>query len=748
MTPKVNFARIEEAVYVCRLYFEQVGDRSMTQNTASPVFALDIGTRTVVGLLLKEENNGYELLDMEVMEHAERSMLDGQIHNVPAVAQVIGKVKSTLEERHGPLSKVCVAAAGRSLRTQKAAFDMNIDGKPMLTRDDLLHLELSAVQKAQFALAQDKKDEASRNYYCVGYSVLHYKLDDEEIGSLLDQTGQTAAVEVIATFLPKVVVESLMAALSRTDLSLEALTLEPIAAINVLIPPSMRRLNVALVDIGAGTSDIAITEEGTVTAYGMVPVAGDEMTEALSDQFLLDFPDAERMKREITVHDEVTIQDILGMETTLAKEDVLSAIRPSVQTLAHAIANEILNLNGKAPKAVMLVGGGSLTPELPQHLARCLQLPDNRVAVRGIDAIKDLKQVSEEYKGPELVTPIGIAIAAKENPIEYISITVNGRTLRLFDVKTLTVGDGLIAAGIDIAKLYGKPGLAVMMTLQGRLITIPGEHGEPPMLMKNGEATSLDEPLKAEDRIEVIPGQDGKKASPKISDLLDEVPTLSIEINGEAKQITGVITKNGKPTSLEAAVEERDVIDVTLPQTIAEAFDQLGISFSEPKPFTVFVDGQKIEWTDDEGRLLKNGIPVTGEAPLKAFDKIDYIHKVTKPYTINSLWEKLNLQPTMTITVTVNGQPVTLEKTTMAFWENDRCLDPNEPLRSHQSIILKKKDIQPFTFQDLFSVIDIDLSPSRYRSVRLLRNDHEIQLQTRIRDGDQLYIQLEERAKS
>ncbi len=60
----------------------------------------------------------------------------------------------------------------------------------------------------------------------------------------------------------------------------------------------MRRLNVALVDIGAGTSDIAITNLGTVIAYGMVPIAGDEVTEAISDHYLLDFPLAEKAKRE------------------------------------------------------------------------------------------------------------------------------------------------------------------------------------------------------------------------------------------------------------------------------------------------------------------------------------------------------------------------------------------------------------------------------------------------------------------
>lgn len=85
---------------------------------------------------------------------------------------------------------------------------------------------------------------------------------------MIDQQGDEASVEIIATFLPKVVVESLISALNRSGLEMEALTLEPIAAINVLMPPSMRRLNVALVDIGAGTSDIAITDMGTIIAYG------------------------------------------------------------------------------------------------------------------------------------------------------------------------------------------------------------------------------------------------------------------------------------------------------------------------------------------------------------------------------------------------------------------------------------------------------------------------------------------------
>ena len=68
------------------------------------------------------------------------------------------------------------------------------------------------------------------------------------------------------------------------------LTLEPIAAINVAIPEKFRMLNIGLIDVGAGTSDICITKDGKyLVAYGMIPMAGDELTEIISKQYLVDF---------------------------------------------------------------------------------------------------------------------------------------------------------------------------------------------------------------------------------------------------------------------------------------------------------------------------------------------------------------------------------------------------------------------------------------------------------------------------
>src|SRR5699024_9800551 len=187
------------------------------------VFALDIGTQTVTGIILEKIEQSFVVSDFYTEQHKERAMLDGQIQDVVQVAEVIKRVKRRLEEQNGPLERVCVAAAVRTLKTIQTAYTFPIHERPITSTEQIKHIELSAVQEAQIQLAEQMKGSFS-DYYCVGYSVVHYKLDDEIIGSFIDQTGNEVTVEVIATFLPKVVIESLMAALNRTYLKMDALT--------------------------------------------------------------------------------------------------------------------------------------------------------------------------------------------------------------------------------------------------------------------------------------------------------------------------------------------------------------------------------------------------------------------------------------------------------------------------------------------------------------------------------------------
>ncbi|WP_274307756.1 cell division protein FtsA [Solibacillus daqui] len=713
------------------------------------LFALDIGTRSVVGIILEQLGDQYHVSDILVKEHKERAMVDGQIHNVLYVAELIKEIKAELEQVHGQLQKVSVAAAGRALKTEQASVTISIKNRPIFTEEDINRLELQAVQQAQQQLLQQKGDAKNNHYYCVGYSVLHFRLDGEEIGSLLDQQGDEATVEVIATFLPRVVVESLLAALKRADLEMEALTLEPIAAINVLIPPTMRRLNVALVDIGAGTSDIAITDKSTVVAYGMVPTAGDEITEALSDHYLLDFPIAETAKRQMHTNDEILIQDILGFDQYFPREEVLQAIYPAIENLAKSIGEEILRLNNQiAPKAVMLVGGGSLTPNLPEEICKILQLPTNRVAVRDVNAIQNLTRAEHIEPTPELVTPIGIAIAAQKAPVHYMSLTVNEQVVRLFELKEMTVGDAFLAANIRAKQLYGKPGHGLSITVNGQSIFVPGEHGQAAQILVNGEAASTKTQIKSGDKIDLIPGLDGADAKVSVREIIDGATIKSITIQENLHMIEPRVHVNGTIVNLDTALVDRDVVMVESIETIEDAFKHTNnlMQLQQFNSYCVHIDGKPLYLPEFSSQPSINGKPVKINYPVQNGDVITF-DQSSLP-TADQIAAHLDILLEEKVVVTFQNEQVELMKQAREFSVNGHVVESGSTVPNGATIKILEKDMSKWIYQDVFRFSTWQLPTTFKGSFTILRNGQPSMFDAEIFGGDRLEIQLSEQTVS
>lgn len=499
-----------------------------------PIFALDIGTRMVMGLVMtKNEEQGYEILASAQTEHRQRAMYDGQVHDVDEVALAVAKVKALLEKKlDAPLKQVAVAAAGRALRTEVAVAEHNELLPVRWERENVLALEIEAVHQALRQLQSSAGDDL-QGYHCVGYNTIACWNEGEEITNLVGQRGRVAKVSVIATFLPRTVVDGLVAVLGRVGLEMTSLTLEPIAAGQAAIPPNMRRLNLALVDVGAGTADIALTRSGSFFAYGMVPMAGDEVTEEICTHYLLDFKVGEKVKRDLCKKKQLSFTDFLGSKVAVDHSEVLNIIRPVVGKLAESISKEILKLNNGIPQAIILIGGGSLTPLLCELLAETLGIPQNRVGIQVRDRLGDIKG-EKGLKGPETITPIGIGIAALEgNGLQYYTVSVNGLPVPIFALQLATVAEALLAAGIQPRSFLGKPGAALTFELNTEMKVIKGTLGNPAQLLVNGKPIKLDQSLNPGDEIVFTPGEAGKDAYICFKDVLPLQNTKSIIWNGQ-----------------------------------------------------------------------------------------------------------------------------------------------------------------------------------------------------------------------
>ncbi len=526
------------------------------QNTKNSIFALDIGTRSVVGLVGTYDDGIFTLQHLHSIEHKRRAMVDGQIEDIGAVAQVVVAVKEELQSKLGfELSDVYVAAAGRALVTCNGTAVTDLGEDTIVTQQMISELQMLCIQNAFDELQEQKRNVGMT---CVGHSVKKYTLDNHTFSSLLNHKGRMISAEVIATFLPEQVVDSLYSAMNLAGLSVAGMTLEPIAAMNAIVPEELRRLNLALVDIGAGTSDIAVSAGGAISAYTMATIAGDEISDSLATHYLVDFNMAEQMKQSAGTCEEIAYTDILGNEATASKKELMDVMGSAIKELARTICDDIKDVNGKAPQAVFLVGGGSKTPTLADIVAQGLSLDRSRVAVGGNNYMKRMVEADIDVSDPEYATPFGIAITAANGLLEEGSfVIVNGKKLRLYKSEGLSVMDALLLFGFRHNQLLGKPGKPLRFNLNGTDKIITGKHAIAATITLNGKAAGISTPINTKDVIEVKPAKDGKDARVSVGDVVPKAKSAKkVFINDIAFTVGTVVKVNDKSAVASTRIPE------------------------------------------------------------------------------------------------------------------------------------------------------------------------------------------------
>lgn len=572
------------------------------------VFALDIGTRTLIGMVGRFEDGRFHVLAQRMLEHESRAMFDGQVHDIPQVARSVARIKAELEEDLDTvLDRAAIAAAGRSLRTVRVSLEQTVDTNTMIDEHLVRAIEYAALQEANSRLGGADGGEV---YHCVGHCVVSYALDGLTLTSLVGHRGQVAAVDLIATYLPDSVVTGLLSVLERAGLRPENLTLEPIAAIDAVIPEGMRLLNLALVDIGAGTSDIAITREGSVVAYGMVPVAGDEITEAVAQQCLVDFYTAERLKREMALGGEQRFTDVLGKPVVKSAAEMLEVVGPVLDRLADEVALSILELNeGEAPKAVFCIGGGAQVPTLTDRLADRLGIPRERAAVRDRRALHRVVLPDQDLvPGPDGITVVGIATTARRQPgLVFVRVSVNGQDYRVFNARDLNVAYVLSFIGYDVSRLVGRHGRDLRFTLNGRDEVRLGELFKSGEIYLNDQPANLRSPVTDGDRLTVVDAVDGRNASAVVRDYAETVGGVYV-LNGEKRFLPLICTINDRPVELDEPISNGDrVVIRSRSCRVRELMAEAGLSDQE---LMIRVNGE----TADPDRLIRNGDVVEFDA--------------------------------------------------------------------------------------------------------------------------------------
>lgn len=528
------------------------------------VFGLDIGTRSIVGSVGYLEGKKFNVAGHYVKEHETRAMMDGQIHDIAKVGETIDFVKKELENQIGrPLHDVCIAAAGRVLKTITVHVDMERADDMAITDEDIYSLDMLGVEKAYDIM---RKDYSNIEFYCVSYTVVKYYMNGYIIGNLEGHKGKTVGADILATFLPNEVIEDLYSATAMADLNVANLTLEPIAAINIAIPEKFRLLNIALVDVGAGTSDICITKDGSIIAYGMIPHAGDEITEAIVQRCLCDFNTAEKIKLKSMqkTAKSVSFKDIMGLSQKYTPAEIREMYSDTVNSMTKEIAEKIMELNnGKSVNAVFVVGGGGKAHGFTESLAEHLNLPKERVALRGEEVLGDVNFLMEKVKkDPLLVTPIGICMNFYNQKNHFIYVNINDERIKLYDNDHLTIIDAAVQIGFPNEALFPRRGTSLNFTLNDKTRMIRGELGEAAQITLNGHEANINSKISKNDKIYIKESTEGSPAEYSVGQLAEYKESMSFIINGLNVTCPKFAEVNGELVPASYMIQENDIIHI------------------------------------------------------------------------------------------------------------------------------------------------------------------------------------------
>ena len=714
------------------------------------VFGLDIGTRSIVGTVGYKIGEKFYVVAQRVKEHETRAMLDGQIHDIQAVAKTIEEVKCQLEFVVGkPLKEVCIAAAGRVLRTITSHVELEYPSDKEMTEEDILGLDSLGVEKAYEEFQASNKDTEMK-FYCVGYTIIRYYLNGYQITNLQGHKAKKVGADLITTFLPDDVVDGLYKAVEMAGLEVANLTLEPIAAIRVAIPERFRMLNIGLIDVGAGTSDISITKDGSIVAYGMIPTAGDSITEALAHHCLVDFNAAEKIKRDMGVMDEVTYEDILGLPQTCKSEELFRVIAPAIDSMAKQAAEKICELNGDKPvSAVFVVGGGGKIDGYTEGIARELGIQVERVALRGEEVMQKIEFLENDVKKDSLlVTPIGICLSFYEQNNNFVYVSFNDERIKLYDNNHLTVVDVAMQADFQNENLFPRRGKELTFVVNGKSRIVRGQLGEAAIIAVNGEEADLHTPIKANDIVRIVSSTAGEDAKMAVGKLPEFNGKIEVYVNDQIISLPKFANVNGELQSEYYNICEGDEIEFLDYYTVKQIIDFMDVLLDENMQIQV---NNKV--ADMDTKVYAN------------FSVVWSMKEAELPQSYDELAEDdedENVEGTVlevSENVSVDNAPVAETKTDMTESVNAGANSesssnasvetvsevPVKPVEQQIGVIVNGrtyilKGKPEYVFVDVFDYIDFDLSRPQGCGIVTTLNKQPAQYMETLKHGDVIEI--------
>ncbi|MAV73858.1 MAG: cell division protein FtsA [Halieaceae bacterium MED-G27] len=383
------------------------------------IVGLDIGTSKVVAVVGEIDSNG-SIEVVGIGSHPSRGLKKGVVVNIESTVNAIQRAIEEAELMAGcQIHSVYVGIAGSHIRS------MNSHGIVAIKDREVQRADVERVIDAAQAVAipADQK-------------ILHvlpqeYVIDSQGgIREPLGMSGVRLEAKVHLVTCAETAAQNIEKCVERCGLAVDGIILEQLASSYAVITEDERDLGVCMVDIGGGTSDIAIFTEGSIRHTGVIPVAGDQVTNDIAMALRTPTQHAE----EIKIRYACALAQLTGPEETikvpsvgdrpprdLSRQSLAEVVEPRYDELFTLIQGEIRKSGFEelVPAGVILTGGTSKMEGVVELAEEIFHMP-----VR-IGAPQYARGMNDIIRNPIYATAVGLLVSGAKELQEGAQLAVD-----------------------------------------------------------------------------------------------------------------------------------------------------------------------------------------------------------------------------------------------------------------------------------------------------------------------------------
>ena len=380
----------------------------MTKDLKNLIVGLDIGTSKVVAVVAEVMPDGrHEVIGLG--QHESKGLKKGVVVNIEAT---IASIQAALEEAElmadCKIRTVYTGIAGSHIRSFNSRGMVAIKDKEVTAADVARVIETA--RAVNIPTDQQFLHTVSQEFV----------VDNQEgVREPIGMSGIRLEVKVHIVTGAVSAVQNIVKCIRRCGLEVSDLILQPLASADAVLTEDEKELGVVLIDIGGGTTDIAVFTEGAIRHTAVIPIAGDQITNDIAMALRTPTLEAEEIKirhgvaKQILVDPSETIE-VPGLgdrgPRTLSRQMLAAVIEPRVEEL-FALALQVVReseFEEVLSSGVVLTGGTALMPGIAE-LAEEIFLKPVRVGVPQYNG-----QLADVVKSPRYSTAHGLLAEAKK----------------------------------------------------------------------------------------------------------------------------------------------------------------------------------------------------------------------------------------------------------------------------------------------------------------------------------------------